>query len=179
MRDELVKQAIHHRDSLSAFAYSLLRDWELVEDVLQEAILVVMNKWEEYQEGTSLYAWFRTIVRFKALQAIEKRSKRARPMDEKLLTVISESFQKFQDDDTSDRAQKVRLAMETCMSKAQPTGRQVLTSFYWQKKSSEEIALETGRSPNAVRLALSRVRKFIRECMAKRLEEEGVTYGTL
>ena len=62
-RDRVLKLALEYRVELVAYARSLLGDYAAAEDAVQEAMLVVVKKFDQFQEGTSILAWCRAIVR--------------------------------------------------------------------------------------------------------------------
>src|SRR5450432_2382410 len=63
---------VQHLPALRGFLLSLLSDFSLVDDVVQETFLVVTAKASNFQRGTNFRAWAWTIARYKALQACEK-----------------------------------------------------------------------------------------------------------
>ena len=81
----VVKQAFQCREALEVYAFGMLRDRTEAEDVVQDAFLVVMEKYEAFQEGTPMMAWTRSIVRYKVLQALDRRKHRTKVID-RLLT---------------------------------------------------------------------------------------------
>ena len=62
-RDRVLKEALQCRVELVTYARSLLGNYTAAEDVVQEAFLVVMKKFDQFQEGTSMLTWCRSIVR--------------------------------------------------------------------------------------------------------------------
>lgn len=52
-RNRVVKQALELRPMLVGYAYGLLRQHARAEDAVHEAYLVVMDKCEQFKEGTS------------------------------------------------------------------------------------------------------------------------------
>ena len=74
-RDDIVKSAFQYRDALLGYAYAMLRSWTLAEDVVQEAFLVVMNKWQDLKDEQGIFLWVRQIVHFKTLEAIRSRGR--------------------------------------------------------------------------------------------------------
>lgn len=54
-RDGVVKSAFRYRNALLSHAFAMLRGWSLAEDTVQDAFIVVMNKWTDFRPGTSLY----------------------------------------------------------------------------------------------------------------------------
>src|SRR5687767_4157561 len=113
-RDEVVKGAFQHREALLSYAFAVLRDWVRAEDVVQDAYIVVMNKWTDFQPGTSLFLWVRQIVHFKTLEAA--RAKRMSPVEEELLARVAASMQRGLDEEISHLQRLKRQALQRCMS---------------------------------------------------------------
>lgn len=57
-------------------------------------------------------------------------------------------------------------ALNRCIEKLAPRGRELLWRRYLQRENSEEMAEGLGITANAVRVALSKVRAFLRECVS-------------
>ncbi len=71
-RERVLRAAFDLRPELLAYARSLLGNDVAAEDAVQEAFLVVVRKHESFQEGTSLLAWCRSIVRIEVLRAKDR-----------------------------------------------------------------------------------------------------------
>jgi len=167
-RDEVVKEAFQHRDALKGYALALLRDWSLAEDVVQDAFIVVMNKWEEYEPGSSIFAWVRQIVHNKSLETLRAR-RGAAPLDEALLERVAATVREHLDEAAAGRQKAMREALQRCMTFLNRTAVEILANFYAESKSCEAIASTRNRSPNAIRLILSRVRRQLHECMSRHM----------
>src|SRR6266853_5742946 len=63
---------VQHLPALRGFVLSLISDFSLVDDVVQETFLVVTAKAGSFQRGTNFRAWAWTIARYKVLQTLEK-----------------------------------------------------------------------------------------------------------
>ncbi len=64
-------------------ASGILGDRTLAEDVVQEAAIIAIGKWDQFQAGTSFTAWMGQIVRYVALNyARSERKRRAIGLDE-------------------------------------------------------------------------------------------------
>jgi len=168
-RDEVVKAAFRYRDALMSYAFALLRDWSQAEDVVQDAFIVVMNKWSDFKPGTSVFLWVRQVVHFKAQEALRSRSRRAGPVDDALLAQVAECVQNNLDEDTAEQQRHLRKALERCMSSLDPRAVGILAGFYGRSETCEAIAQVQNRSVNAIRLSLSRLRKQLHECMTRQL----------
>jgi RNA polymerase sigma-70 factor (ECF subfamily) len=77
--DERALAALYDRHADAAFrlAYRLLGDRGLAEEVLQETMLAVWNKAEQYDQGiASLAAWLMTIARNRSVDRLRARARR-------------------------------------------------------------------------------------------------------
>jgi RNA polymerase sigma factor (sigma-70 family) len=74
-RDRVLKAALDCRTELISYARSLLGNYAAAADVLQEAMLVVVKKFDQFQEGTSMLAWCRSIVRLEVLRSNQRRQR--------------------------------------------------------------------------------------------------------
>ena len=170
-RDTLVKEAFRYRDALVSYAFGILRDWAAAQDVVQDAFLVVMNKWTEFASG-SVYAWVRKIVYYKAMEALRARQKEVKMDENTLESVIHDCLDRFMDENAAEKQILMRKALQECMAKLNKVAIEILAGFYAHLKPCEELALIHKRSVNAIRLMLSRVRKELHECMAGKLRTE-------
>jgi RNA polymerase sigma-70 factor (ECF subfamily) len=168
-RDEIVKTAFKFRDALMSYSFAFLRDWARAEDVVQDAYIIVMNQWQDFQEGTSLYAWIRQIVHNKSMEAVRARSREVSGVDETLLALVSKALGTYLDEREADRQRAMRQALQHCMGLLDRRSINLLNGFYARSRSCEAIANGQGRSVNAIRLALSRLRRRLYDCMVRRL----------
>ncbi|HVR87859.1 MAG TPA: sigma-70 family RNA polymerase sigma factor, partial [Planctomycetota bacterium] len=95
LRDSLIKSAFRYQEALQAFAFGLLRDWALAEDVVQDAFIIVMNQWEDYEPGTSLFSWIRQIVHHKAMEARRSRTRQLQLSDGALFARIGAALDRY------------------------------------------------------------------------------------
>ena len=66
------------------YARALLGNYAAAEDAVQEAMLVVVAKHDQFEEGTSVLAWCRSIVRIEVLRAKQRHQReRIRTYDPK------------------------------------------------------------------------------------------------
>jgi RNA polymerase sigma-70 factor (ECF subfamily) len=166
-RDEIVKGAFQHREALLTYAFALLRDWVRAEDAVQDAFIVVMNKWAEFRPGTSLFLWVRQIVHFKVLEAM--RTRKLSPVEEELLSRVAASMQRGLDEKIAHHQRLRRQALQRCMAHLDARSAGLLSGFYTQSLSCESLAQLQHRSVNAVRLSLSRLRKQLHDCVLRQM----------
>ena len=173
-RDDVVKAAFQYRDALLSYSYAMLRSWTLAEDVVQEAYLVVMNKWQDLKDEGGIFLWVRQIVHFKTLEAIRARGRETSTPDQELLDLVEHAVKENLDDHFAERQRLMGVSLRDCMARLNTFNVDLLAGFYWKQESCETLADRHGRSVNAIRLMLSRLRDKLRTCLAKRLEAQGI-----
>jgi RNA polymerase sigma-70 factor (ECF subfamily) len=173
-RDDVVKAAFQYRDALLSYSYAMLRSWTLAEDVVQEAYLVVMNKWQDLKDEGGIFLWVRQIVHFKTLEAIRARGRETSTPDQELLDLVEQAVKENLDDHHAERQRMMSTSLRDCMSRLNTFNVDLLAGFYWKQESCETLADRHGRSVNAIRLMLSRLRDKLRTCLSKRLEAQGI-----
>ncbi|MDG1896313.1 MAG: sigma-70 family RNA polymerase sigma factor [Fuerstiella sp.] len=170
-RDRLLKEAFRYHVELLTYARSLLGSYAAAEDVVQEAMLVVVRKLDQFQEGTSMLAWCRSIVRLEVLRLKQKlhreRSLTERPLDD----AVDASFDEFQSETSIDEGASFREALESCLQRVSERGQNVLKARFVDELSYEQISHRIGMTLEAVRKMLFRVKKQVRSCVETSLRE--------
>ena len=168
-RDRLLKEAFEYRLELVAYARALLGNYAAAEDAVQEAMLVVVKKLDQFEEGTSMLAWCRAIVRLEVLRA-KQRTRRDRTLAQRVLDdAIDAAFEEFQSSQKSDDAETWREALERCLQRIPDNGRRVLKARFVQELRYEQIGEPVGMSLEAVRKSLYRLKKQVRSCVENSL----------
>ena len=168
-RDRVMKAALDCRTELIAYARSLLGNYAAADDVLQEALLVVFKKFDQFQEGTSMLAWCRSIVRIEVLRA-KQRHQRERTLAERLLDdAIDAAFDEFQTARRHDDVESWRDALRGCLERVPQRGQSVLRARFADELSYQQIGERLGMTIEAVRKALFRLKRQIRTCVEKSL----------
>ena len=164
-RDRVLKGALEHRAELLAYAWSLLGSYAAAEDAVQDAMLVVVKKFDQFQEGTSMLAWCRAIVRLEVLRQKQQRQ-RERTLSERLLDdAIDAAFEEFQTAGRADQAEAWREALERCLKRVPERGRRVLRARFVDELSYLQIGERVGMTLEAVRKSLFRYKRHVRSCV--------------
>ena len=168
-RDRVLKAALDCRSDLMAYARSLLGSYAAADDVVQEAMLVVIHKFEQFQEGTSILAWCRSIVRIEVLRT-RQRYGQERSLVERLLDdAIDAAFQEFQTARRREETESWREALRGCLERVPQRGRGVLKARLVEGLSYQEVGERLGMSLEAVRKALFRLKRQVRSCVETRM----------
>lgn len=168
-RERVLKEALEYRVELVAYARSVLGNYTAAEEVVQDAMLVVVKKFDQFQEGTSMLAWCRSIVRLEVLRMKQHRQ-RERNLAERLLDdAVDAAFDEFQTAQRRGEAESWREALERCLERVPERGRRVLQGRFVEELSYEQIGARAGMTLEAVRKALFRLKKQVRSCVETNL----------
>ena len=168
-RDRILKAALGCRSELIAYARSLLGKYSAAEDAVQEAMLVVVKKFDQFEDGTSILAWCRAIVRIEVLRS-RRKSQREQSVASRLLDdAVHASFEEFQSARRNEEVEKWRVALGKCIENVPEQGRGVLMARFVDELSYEKIGERIGMSIEAVRKSLFRLKKQVRSCVETKM----------
>ncbi len=164
-RDGVLRAALDHRVELLAYARSLLGNYAEADDAVQEAMLVVVRKFDQFRDGTSMLSWCRAIVRLEVLR-IKQQHRQEWSLAERLLDdAIDAAFEESQTAQRRDNAQLWHEALESCLGRVPKRGRRVLQARFVDELSYQQIGQRVGMTLEAVRKALFRLKKQVRSCV--------------
>lgn len=163
--EDVQRQFLVHAGLLRGFIHALVPDHSLAEDVFQETFLTVTRKASDFAPGTSFLSWARSVARLHVYEACRKHKGRLRALDPEVLEAVAASAEEV-DDSWAER----RQALARCLPSLAPRAREILDLRYSKEfLSPPQIAARLSWTVGAVHVALARARKFLQECVQRRL----------
>lgn len=169
-RDRVLRAALEHRTELVAYARSLLGNYAAADDVLQEAMLVVVKKHTDFREGSSMIAWCRSIVRIEVLRWKQKQRRELTLAERLLDDAIDAAFEENQASRRRGDAERFREALRKCLEELPRRARDVLKGRFTDELTYLQIGDQLGMNTEAVRKILFRVKRRVRVCIETRLK---------
>jgi RNA polymerase sigma-70 factor (ECF subfamily) len=163
----LVQQLfVRHQAVVLAYVLSLEPNLADAQDIVQEVFLTISRKADTFTAGTNFPAWACTVARYQTLGFQRRRARQACTLDEDVITLL-------EDGHTEDGARfdEEVSVLKGCLLKLAPRARELIWARYHRQRMPEDIAEEIGWTPNAVRVALSRARTLLRDCMTTRIAD--------
>lgn len=151
--------------NLLAFILSLQPGLAAADDILQETFLVISRKADTFATGTNFLAWACTIARFKVLEFRRRQNQQAARISD---TAIESLCAELPEEGFFDSR---LVALRDCLHKLAPRAREMIWLRYHGAREPEEIAKQVEWTPGAVRVALTRARGVLRECVESKLKE--------
>jgi len=169
-QEDVLKKAMSYHMAFQTYAYGFLSDWALAEDVVQNAYIIVMKKWQDFQPGTSMFSWVRSIVRFKSLEMLKTRTKHFKTDEINMNYTADLALEKLFLEESADRQKKMLVKLHECLRLLGERPVQMIRAFYIERRSYEDLSQMFDMKVETVRKNLYRIRQRLRACV--RQEEE-------
>ena len=162
-QQQVLQLFVRHQARIKGFIVSLLGDFAVAEDVLQETFLVVQRKADSFDLNGNFIAWAFQIARFQAMKAQAQHQRTADRFADDVIEALVASA-------PVEPFDEAKLAvLPGCLEKLAPQARRIVDLFYQHEHKPREIAGMIGWTPAAVSVALSRARTFLRQCIEQQL----------
>jgi RNA polymerase sigma-70 factor (ECF subfamily) len=155
---------VRHQRAILAYVLSIEPSFSDAQDIVQEVFLTLSRKAQSWTQGTDFMAWACTVARYNTLHFQRTRSRRVARLDDDVVELLYPTGG-FDEDSFKHRM----AALQGCMGKLAPRAYELVMLRYHNDQMPEQIAVTVGWSVNAVRVALSRSRQLLRECLDRRL----------
>lgn len=163
--ERFLRLFVTHEAALRAYARALVPSWDAVDEVIQEASLVIWRKLDQLETPDGFLPWAKVIVRFEALRARRNFARDRLVFSEELMTKLAESTDEPETEDlTLEKA-----ALQKCLCKLSPTNQELLLAPYGGSGKIKELAGHSPRTVNSFYKLLGRLRAKLQLCVEREL----------
>ena len=153
---------VQHQQAVLAYVLTLEPDLHDAQEIVQETFVTASRKAATFTDGTNFLAWGCAIARFNTLHYQRTRRRRNARLAEDVIELLAQDseqdFAEFQSQVTS---------LRRCLRELAPKARELVNLRYHAGKLPEQIADEVGWTANSVRVALTRARNALRDCLGR------------
>jgi RNA polymerase sigma-70 factor (ECF subfamily) len=153
-----------HEQSLNAFVLALVPHWSDADEIVQQTRIRVWEQFDRYDPEKDFGAWARSIAYYEVLTHRKQAGRRSALLTQTVIEKLAADAERVGD------ASARQVALANCLERLSPGQRDLLTSCYSGEKSIQELAQGLGRTFNAVRQLLFRLRKNLFRCVERQLE---------
>lgn len=156
---------LRYQDKLLRYARTLLFDSDDAADVVQESLIKAFINLNGFNRNKKFSSWIYRIVHNLSIDFIRKNKRKVYISDEKWLDQVSGNFESLE-----DLAQKEfeKEKLTECLIQLPIKYRSVLTLFYFDEKSYEEISDILRMPKGTVATHLSRAKKAMAKVCKKK-----------
>jgi RNA polymerase sigma-70 factor, ECF subfamily len=159
---------LQNEGRLYAYILTLLPNRADADDVLQEASLVLWDKFDERHPPGDFAAWACRIAYFKVLDFLKKRQRSQVVFSQAMLERVAETAV---EQAAALQLDERREALADCIEKLGPRDRDLLGRRLALGATTRSTAAEVGRSVEAVYKALAKIRQALFECVTRALAQ--------
>jgi len=177
---DLIKRFLEHRDVLFGFVFALTLDHDVAEEVFQEVGVAILS---EVAKGTApdhFLAWARGLARHRVADHYRRESRRREVEGtltsdpearlELLAGVVDQAFAENENDDDHQARLK---HLRDCVQRLGGRARAIVDARYRERKALKDIASALSWQETSIKVALSKARKALAECIDRRVANAG------
>jgi RNA polymerase sigma-70 factor (ECF subfamily) len=159
--DALVQR---YEDKIYRLCCALLRDRAHAEDAAQESLVRIWKALDGYDGRASLSSWIYAITRNRCLTALERRRFMDSLSDSEVETEVAVLAVQDAAPDDCDRSERLRELVDLLPERL----RRTLLLYYFEERSTREVALMLGCPEGTVKTHLFRARAALTEQLKRR-----------
>ena len=102
---DFMRLLLRHENALRAFARSLLPGWDAVDDVIQDASVIMWQKLGQLDDESGFLPWGKVIVRFHCYRYLEQRKRKGAVFSNELVAILADEAEEISESEHSKRRQ--------------------------------------------------------------------------
>lgn len=165
----LMESVVRHRRMIQSYAYSIVRDFHLAEDIFQEVAVVVARQQGTLPPIEELTPWLKEVTRRKSLELLRRHKRMPTLLSEETLERAANELEKVEAERDDDfRAWRLK-ATAACVAKLKGMARRVVELRYGEDRNAScgDIARVVGRSVKTVYNVLGKAREALLACIER------------
>ena len=164
---EFIRLLAAHSQSLYRYIFTLLPDPDQAQDVYQDSVMTLWEKFADYRPDEPFLPWAYRFAHFKVLAHRKKNRRQPALLDSDVLEILAE--EQVREDERLEA--QLRL-LPDCLERLTQKERRLVEMRYNGRVTVAQIAAETGRLADTLYRVLHRVRQKLLHCIERRLAME-------
>ncbi len=152
---------------VSAFITSLVSDFSIRDDILQNTAVAVLDSFDRYDPERPFISWALGIAHNQVRLYFRQQQRQKLIFDEECVTQLAVSFESL-----DDSAKQGLAYLHDCLQRLEGRAKQLCELRYIQGLKPALISEQFGMSVNGVAKALQRIREQLRACIQEKLTLE-------
>lgn len=169
--DIVVKVLMQQRAELIGYAWLVVGDPDVAEDVLQDVAVLAIRKCEEINDAEHLIGWLYNAIRLRGLKVCRQQRKVKQFLSVEVLELLEHTRSELPDRTESDQMS----ALRECINRLGSTTRKIIELRYGQNLKPNQIAEKSGKKIQTIYKTITRAHGALRDCVRERLGLKGDT----
>jgi RNA polymerase sigma-70 factor (ECF subfamily) len=155
---------------VGSYIASLVPDFQEAEDLLQEVALVLLRKFAQYDTARPFIAWALGIAKFEILASRRRHARSFLTADGDLLDNLTLTYTEL-----APELDQRSSALRDCLKSLEGRSAELIRLRYEEALKPGLIATRIGLDSTVVRMALSRTRAALRDCIENKIKLQETT----
>jgi RNA polymerase sigma-70 factor (ECF subfamily) len=156
-----------HQGRVRAYLRRWVLEPDVADDLAQETFLAAYRSLPRRNPAAPVELWLLGIARHRALKHLRDEARR-RGREARPLRVALSGWSAARLESGGEGHEEEVSALKQCLAGLPRESAGLISAYYYERKSSADIARRTGRKESAVRMTLLRLREALRQCVAGR-----------
>lgn len=165
LQHDFAQHFICSQGRLYSYIATLLPNRDDAEDVLQRTSLILWQKWDQFDSSRPFLPWARGVALNEIRNFLRRSDRKNVHLSEPMIEILAVEFDDEQSRDRSD-------ALVACLDSLDIRQRHLLEQCYLGSSGVKAVAASMSSSVDAIYMRLHRIRKFLVECINKRLAND-------
>jgi RNA polymerase sigma-70 factor, ECF subfamily len=167
--ETFIRALTESQTALRGYCQASLGHGEEAKEAQQRTSIVLWRKCHQWDPNTEFLRWALTVAKFEVLGVLRDRNReRERFVFDSDIVELMVDEASETDHELSDQEE----ALEVCLQKLSEPNRLLLSSYYADRQSIQEISQACGKGISAVKVMLLRLRQKLGECITGQLTKE-------
>lgn len=152
--------------TVSSYINALVPDFHAAEDILQAVAVIVVRKFDQFDDAKPFLAWALGIARNEVLHHRRSKAREHVMFNGELMEMLASGFAQQE-----EQSKEIRRAMGNCLGKLSDRPKEVFRLRYGEDMPVNGIAEALHTTPSSISVTLHRCREALRKCLTQNLGE--------
>ena len=171
--EKFLRVFLQSEDDLRSYARALVPTWEAVDEVMQDASVVMWRKLDQLKNESEFLPWAKVIVRFESLKARRTFARDRHQFGDDVFELLAADEGCPDEDELASE----REALKCCLGKLDGAQRELVLTPYRGHGAVSDLAEDSGRSVNSLYKKIGRLREKLTQCVENQLAGANLKEG--
>ena len=150
-----------YKDRVFSLALGIVRNRELAEEIAQDAFVKAYSSLKKFRKEAGFSTWIYRITYNTAISELRKQKNKIRTVENVAEKLVSADTEETLEE--LEQKENEHQLMEQAINELVPEEKLILTLYYYEENSVEQISKTTGLTASNVKVKLFRIRNKLKE----------------
>ena len=161
-----------HQAEIRGFIVRKTGDLAVADDLAQEVFLAALTQISKLKESSRLRAWLFAVARNKVVDYLRQKSSKLTGHVAGIENILIDESIARSSNESPFEDELVINALRECIEKLSGGAKAIVSERYFAGQDSKQIAIQTNKAADAIRMSLMRIRKALASCIRRKLNNE-------